>query len=226
MVAGLLTTLLVAGCGLIARPAPSAALRFQFSATSDDGYMNQVLTIFNDSARVLAPTLEFTALDANRDPLPTVKVTTVYGSDQGRLVVPPGGGLDVLVFSGDGAQLAEDVAVSVRATEPVEAPATLVEPVVIPMDESGRVLHRGSPFTTLSVRNDGSEPMSVRLVYIIWTEPKGDERQQADRIIPIGDLIVVPPNKATLVPVSGDARTTVTESAGLVPTSIKAYRSR
>ncbi|MEU5872578.1 hypothetical protein AB0A73_13605 [Glycomyces sp. NPDC047369] len=189
--------------------------------------MNQVLTIFNDSTRVLAPTLEFTALDARRNPLPTVKITTVYGSDQGRLVVPPGGGLDVLVFSGEGAQLAEDVAVSVRAAEVVEAPAVQVEPVVSTADEFGRALDRGSPFTALSVRNDDdSAPMSVRLVYIIWTEPKGDERQQADGVLPIGDLIVVPPHQSTLVPLSGDALATVTESEGLVPTSIKAYLSR
>lgn len=188
--------------------------------------MNQVLTIFNDSEHVLAPTLEFTALDASRDPLPTVKVTTVYGSDTGRLLVPPGSGLDVLVFSGDGFQLAEDVAVSVRTTETVEAPATQVDPVVIPMDESGRILDRGSPFTAVSVRNDNSEPITVRLVYIIWTEPEGDERQQAERVVPIGDLIVVPPKQATPVPVAGQARTTVTEAAGRVPTSIKAYLSR
>ncbi|GAB3939605.1 hypothetical protein GCM10027614_22110 [Micromonospora vulcania] len=172
MVAGLLATLLLAGCGLIARPGPAAALRFQFAATTGDGYMNQVLTIFNDSTTVLAPTLEFTALDANRSALPSVKVTTVYGSDRGQVVVPPGSGMDVLVFSGDSAQLAEDVAVSVRSTDTVEVPAAQVDPVAVPMDDAGQPLDRGSPFTAVSVRNDDSAPMSVRLVYIVWTEPE------------------------------------------------------
>nr|WTA70813.1 hypothetical protein OHB51_17340 [Micromonospora sp. NBC_00855] len=225
VVGGLLATLL-AGCGLIARPDPAAALRFQFEATSGDGYMNQILTIFNDSTRALAPILEFTALDASRAPLPMVTVTTVYGSDQGRVVVPPGEGMDVLVFSGDGAHLAEDVTVSVRTTETAEGRAAQVDPVVTPMDDSGRILDRGSPFTAVSVRNNAREPMSVRLVYIIWTVPEGDERQQAERVVPIGELIVVPPRQSTLVPVAGEARATVAEAAGVVPTSIKAYLSR
>ncbi|MEU5934498.1 hypothetical protein [Micromonospora sp. NPDC047187] len=48
------------------------------------------------------------------------------------------------------------------------------------------------------------------------------ELQQAKRVVPIGDLIVVPPRQATLVPVPGEAQTTVTEAAGRVPTGIKA----
>ncbi len=226
VVAGLVATLLLAGCGLVARPRPATALRFQFAATTGDGYMNQLLTIYNDSNQMLAPTLEFTALDAARSPLSKVKVTPIYGSDRGQLVVPPGGGVDVLVFTGEGAQLAEDVAVSVRTTETVKAPAVDVEPVVTPVDESGRVLDRSSQFTAVSVRNDDSEQMSVRLVYIIWTEQAGDQRQQAERVVPVGDLIVVPPKQTTLVPVTGAARTAVAGAAGRVPTSIKGYLSR
>ncbi|MCW3820286.1 hypothetical protein ONA91_38240 [Micromonospora sp. DR5-3] len=226
MIAGFLATLLLAGCGLVARPRPAATLRFEFAATTGDGYMNQLLTIYNDSTQMLAPTLEFTALDATRSPLPTVKVTTVYGSDLGKLVVPPGGGVDVLIFTGEGAQLAEDVVVSVRATETVKAPAVHVEPVVTPVDESGHVLDRNSRFTAVSLCNDDSEQMSVRLVYIIWAYPEGDQRQQADQVVPVGDLIVVPPKQTTLVPVAGEARTAMAGAAGRFPTSIKAYLSR
>ncbi|MCP3782218.1 hypothetical protein NLX85_02385 [Micromonospora sp. A3M-1-15] len=226
VVAGLVATLLLAGCGLVTPPRPASLLRFEFAATTGDGYMNQLLTIYNDGTRLLAPTLEFTALDAARSPLPAVQVTTLYGSDRGRLVVPPGGGVDVLVFAGEGAELAEDVAVSVRTAEAVEAPVVDVEPVVTPMDDSGRVLDRNSPFTAVSLRNDDSEPMSVRLVYIVWTEPEGDQRQQAEKVVPVGDLIVVPPKQSTLVPVTGAARTAVAGAAGRVPASIKAYLSR
>ncbi|WP_328418432.1 hypothetical protein OG470_32505 [Micromonospora sp. NBC_00389] len=224
--AGFAATLLLAGCGILAGSRPAAALRFQIAADTGDGYMNQVLTIFNDGPQVLAPTLEFTALDAARTPLSNVEVATVYGSDRGRLVVPPAGGIDVLVFTGGAAQLAEDVAVSVRTTETVKAPAVDVDPVVTPVDESGRVPDRSSRFTAVSVRNDDSDQMSVRLVYIIWTEPEGNQRQQAERVVPVGDLIVVPPKQTTLVPVAGEARTAVAGAAGLLPTSIKAYLSR
>ncbi|MEU5526196.1 hypothetical protein ABZ744_04585 [Micromonospora chersina] len=226
VLAGLVVTLLLAGCGLVARPGAASLLRFEFAPTTGDGYMNQLLTIHNDGTRLLAPTLEFTALDAFRNPLPAVKVTTVYGSDRGRLVVPPGGGVDVLVFTGEGAASAEDVAVSVRTAEVVDAPVVGVEPVVTPMDDSGRALDRNSRFTAVSLRNDDSEPMSVRLVYIVWTEPEGDERQQAEQVVPVGDLIVLPPNQSTLVPVTGAARTAVEGAAGRVPASIKAYLSR
>lgn len=226
VVAGLVVTLLLAGCGLVTPPGAASLLRFEFAPTTGDGYMNQLLTIYNDGTRLLAPTLEFTALDAARSPLPAVRVTTVYGSDRGRLVVPPGGGVDVLVFTGEGAQLAEDVTVSVRAAEVVDAPVVGVEPVVTPVDDSGRVLDRNSRFTAVSLRNEDSEPMSVRLVYIVWTEPEGDERQQAEQVVPVGDLIVLPPKQSTLVPVTGAARTAVAGAAGRVPASIKAYLSR
>ncbi|MFE9959970.1 hypothetical protein [Micromonospora sp. NPDC005299] len=226
VVAGLVATLLLAGCGLLTRPRPASLLRFQFAATTGDGYMNQLLTIYNDSTAMVAPTLEFTAIDATGGPLPTVKVTTVYGSDRGRLVVAPGGGVDVLIFTGEGAQVAEDVAVSVRTAERVDAPVADVEPIVAPVDDSGRVLDRNSQFAAVSLRNEDSEPMSVRLVYIIWTVPEGDQRQQAERVVPVGDLIVIPPKLGTLVPVSGEAQTAMADAAGRVPTSIKAYLSR
>lgn len=226
VVAGLAATLLLAACGLVEQPRPTADLRFRFAATTGDGYMNQTLAIYNDSSHVLAPTLEFTALDATGDPLPEVEVTTVYGSDRGQLVVPPGTGLDVLIFTGERAQLAEDVTVSVRTAEAVEARAIEVEPVVTPLDDAGRILDRSSMFTAVSVRNDNRAQMSVRLVYIIWTEPEGDRRQQAERVVPVGDLIVIPPRQTTVVPLTGEALTATVGAAGRVPTSIKAYLSR
>ncbi|MFE9693229.1 hypothetical protein [Micromonospora sp. NPDC005806] len=53
MIAGFLATLLLAGCGLVARPRPGAPLRFEFAATTGDGYMNQLLTIYNGSTKCL-----------------------------------------------------------------------------------------------------------------------------------------------------------------------------
>ncbi|MFC4148028.1 hypothetical protein ACFO0M_17370 [Micromonospora mangrovi] len=188
--------------------------------------MNQLLTIYNDGPTMLAPTLEFTALDAHRRPLPTVRVTTAYGSERGELVIPPGFGTDVLIFTGEEAQAAEDVTVSVRTAETVNAPRVDIEPVVTPMDDSGRVLDRNSRFTTVSLKNDDSEQMSVRLVYIIWTWPEKDERQQPDRVVPVGDLVVIPPKQTMLVPVTGEAQAAVASTAGRIPASIKAYLSR
>lgn len=229
VVAALLAPLLLAGCGLLVRPRPAAALSFEFAPTTGDGYMNQVLTIVNEGNRVLAPTLEFTALDAAGRTLPSVRVASVYGSDRGRLVVPPGTSSDVLTFTGAGARAAEDVAVSVRTAEPVDVPAVNVQPVVTPVADDGRVLDRNSRFTAVSVRNDDSEQMTVRLVYIIWTAPPADpatgQRQQAERVVPIGGLILLPPKHTTVVPVTGEARAAVDDAAGRVPASIKAYLS-
>jgi hypothetical protein len=72
MAAGLVATLLLAGCGLLTPPSPASLLRFQFTPITGPGYMSQTLTIYNDSARMVAPTLEFAALDATGRPLPTV----------------------------------------------------------------------------------------------------------------------------------------------------------
>jgi hypothetical protein len=52
------------------------------------------------------------------------------------------------------------------------------------------------------------------------------ERQQAERVVPIGDLIVIPPRLGTLVPVRGEAQAAMEDAAGHAPTSIKAYLSR
>ncbi|MDI1466313.1 hypothetical protein QEZ54_35580 [Catellatospora sp. KI3] len=227
VIAGFLATLLLAGCGLVARPRAAApALRFEFAATTGVGSMNQLLRIYNDSDRMLAPTLEFTALDATRKPLPTVAVSTAYGSDRGNVVVPPGVGFDVLIFMGEGAELAEDVAVSVHTMETVKVPTVLMDPVVTPVDASGRELDRNSRFTAVSLRNDNTVEVSVRLAYIIWTVPEGDRRQQADQVVPVGDLIVVPPEQTVVVPVTGEARTAMAGAAGRFPTSIKVYFSR
>lgn len=226
VVAALLVPLLLAGCGVLVRPRVAAALRFEFAPTTGDGHLNQVLTIVNDGDQVLAPTLEFTALDALGRTLPSVRVASVYGSDRGRLVVPPGASTDVLTFTGMAARAAEDVAVSVRSAEPVDAPAVDVQPVVTPVDDGGRVLDRNSRFTAVSIRNDDSEQMSVRVVYIIWSEPPADQRSQAQRVAPVGDLIVLPPKHTTVVPVTGEARAAVADAAGRASTSITAYLSR
>ncbi|MFD9225526.1 hypothetical protein ACFWDI_37205 [Streptomyces sp. NPDC060064] len=50
--------------------------------------MNQQLEIENVYRGSVVPVLSFSALDKNRQVLPQVKVSTVYGSDRGNLVAP------------------------------------------------------------------------------------------------------------------------------------------
>lgn len=96
-VAGIvLSVVALAGCSLSGASARAtiASLSFSYQAFGKTGYIDQTLSINNDGRMSVVPTLVITALDnAGRD-LPDVRVTTAFGSDQGSLVVQPGGGVD------------------------------------------------------------------------------------------------------------------------------------
>ncbi|HEX5541824.1 MAG TPA: hypothetical protein VFX60_09710 [Micromonospora sp.] len=188
--------------------------------------MNQVLVIDNAGHRSVAPTLEFTALDSYGEALSDVWVTTVFGSDLGDLVVPPGESADVLVFEGAGSDRVEDVRVFVKDAAVVDFPLIRSDVEVEPLDAEGRPVTRNDRFTSVALHNDNPDPVAVRLVYIIWTDPPPSRTQQAERVLPVGDLIVVPARGTVTVPMEGEADLANAMAAGRVAASIKAYFSR
>ncbi|MFF3460148.1 hypothetical protein ACFYXH_38810 [Streptomyces sp. NPDC002730] len=84
--------------------------------------MNQQLEIENVYRGSAVPVLSFSALDKNRQVLPQVKVSTVYGSDRGNLVAPYGTSIDILRFSGPGEHDVSDVRVTVQSTAVAKMP--------------------------------------------------------------------------------------------------------
>jgi hypothetical protein len=208
----------------------TSALSFRYTATSGTDDMDQLLEIDNGSGESLVPTLRFTPLDQNEQPVPGVTVTTVYGSDQGRLVVGPEGYADALVFHGAKADEVADVRVDVarltvakQAVGPVEElQPTLEDAAGNPVDDPAQ------PFAEVSLSNVNDTPLTVRVVYIVWQESPTGESQQAREVISVGGLITVPASGNATVPVAGDAAAAVAEYAGSTSTntSLKVFPSQ
>lgn len=102
-----LAAMLLAGCAsavpLLVHGPSAHDLSFHYSRHGSAAEtIDQTLHIRNAFGDSVVPVLTFTAMDAHGKVLPQVKVGTVYGSDQGNLVVPYGWGFDILRFSGAG----------------------------------------------------------------------------------------------------------------------------
>src|SRR5262245_49528548 len=91
------------GCGQTPRMSTASPMwTFNYLPHTDDDTMDQLLEIKKSTRGSAAPVLSIQALDANHHVMSRVKVSTVYGSDRGNLVVAYGSSIDVLRFSGPG----------------------------------------------------------------------------------------------------------------------------
>jgi hypothetical protein len=224
-----LTGLLAGGCGLIpSGPGPqSPPFEFLYQPTSGDDRMNQTLAITNLTSLSYAPILKLAAVDETGEELPSVTVSTVYGSDRAALVVPARTSIvDIMRFTGDRVDRVADVRATVIDALYVDYPAIATDPTVTPLDASGVAVTRNDVFTRVRVNNDNDRPITIRLVYIIWDMPPEGRTQQAVRTEPIGDLVTVAAHGETEVSVPPDDAALIRQSSGTAPTSIKAYTSR
>lgn len=209
----------------------SPMLSFRYVADSgEDETMNQVLEIDNRAWGwgSLVPVLTFQALDKDRRVLHDVEVKTVYGSDRGTLVVPEGQWYDVLRFSGEGQEDVVDVRVTVGSVAETRLPADQGDVGVTTqaLDSRGRDMSRFEPFAGVKLTNDNENSVMVRVVYIVWDQPKDGETQQAVEVTPVGGLTVVPAVDTATVQVTGAAKAAVARSSGGPAVSIKAFYSQ
>jgi hypothetical protein len=198
---------LVVFAGSFAHTSTPPALVFKYQAR---GTIDQVLTISNPEYPAIAPTLAFTALDAAGRPLPGVTVTTAFGSDKGRNVIPPESlGSDILSFHGTGSQDVRDVKVKVVHTVNVDQPYDPADELHAErINASGKEVGAPQPFDILRLPSDFRQESlaSVRMVCIIWGPPADSGTRQALQVIPIGGLIEVDPVNYTDVPVTGELK--------------------
>ncbi|MBB4763043.1 hypothetical protein [Actinoplanes digitatis] len=180
-------------------------LTFTYVSQPGDGMMDQLLLIDNDDATAVTPTLSFTALDGSGEPLPGVTVTTAYGSDRGGLVVPPGGGYDVLIFGGQPAGEVADVRVTVDDAPTVRFPSHSDEVDVTALDDQGLSTTGDGRIAAVELTNTNGVPVTVRLVYLVWSDSEPGQPQQAETVTPIGDLIEISGDGRVTVPVTGQA---------------------
>ncbi|MGA5822010.1 hypothetical protein ACPC54_29605 [Kitasatospora sp. NPDC094028] len=206
---------------------PTAApLSFRYHALGKQEFIDQTLSINNGGRTSVAPTLAISAVDGSGKDLPDVRVTTAYGSDHGGLVVQPGGGFDVLAFSGAGADQVADVRVTVKELAPADlrADAALVE--AQPADADGQPLTKFDAFDQVVLKNPNDTAVSVRVVYLVYDEPRPGRSQQVVEAVPIGGLTAVPAGGTASVAVSGDAKAAVRKFAHGPAVSVKTYFSR
>ena len=154
-------------------------------------------------------------------------VTTVYGSNRGNVVVPARGfATDVMRFNGDGVDRIADVRATVAVPVEVEYPPAPVEPVVTPLDSAGAEVTRNDAFTRVQVANDNDDPVTLRLVYIVWDEPSAGRTQQAELVVPLDDVVTVPAHGETEVTVEPNDAAVIEQYAGVALASVKVYLSR
>jgi hypothetical protein len=150
----------------------------------------------------------------------------IYGSDRSGLVVPSLiGAIDVMRFSGEHVDRVSDVRATVVTATLLRYPAVTTAPALTPLDASGEIVTRNDVFARVRVANDNDDPITIRLVYIIWDMPPEDRTQQADLTAAIGGLVTVPAHGLTTVRLTPDEEAVVRKYSGTAPTSIKAYFS-
>ncbi|MGV9606858.1 hypothetical protein ACWDR2_24355 [Streptomyces sp. NPDC003631] len=206
---------------------PSQALSFRY--VGDSGVaetMSQQLMIKNVAQDSVAPVLSFKALDKNDQVLPHVKVTTVFGSDRGKLVAPYGTSIDILRFSGPGEHDVADVRVTVQSTAKARFPAGPHDVTTQTLDSHGREIDRFERFSAVRLTNEDDIPVFVRIAYILWDQPPKGVTQQAVEVTPVGGLTIVPAHSTAVVKVAGKAAAAVARNSYGPAVSVKAYNSQ
>jgi hypothetical protein len=167
-------------------------LSFQYEGVGGEGMIDQTLGITNSPQDVGAvPTLSFVALDDDGEPLETVEVGTIYGSDRGLVAAPADFEVfDILTFHGQGAHKVEDVEVTMEGVETF-ADAGSAYPEVEYFGTEGEVVPDAFAADIVRVDNPGSSDYAVRLVGIEWGVPPPGRPQQALRSEFIGDVTEV-----------------------------------
>lgn len=174
--------------------APHAAptLEFEYRGRAPAGQIDQALLIANRGREAVAPVLRLTPVDELGRPVPDVTVSTVYGSDRGSLVLPPGLGLDILRFDGDGRRAVSTVRVAMTSVTPIERGAASGVVEVQPVAEDGSGTDRFGAWTRFVLRNPNEVPVAVRVVYIVYDVPEAGASQQAVEVVPATGLVIVP----------------------------------
>ncbi|WP_344076338.1 hypothetical protein [Streptomyces crystallinus] len=224
---------LAAGCGLpseaVGEYGPASSdLSFSYTGvSSEDETINQTVSIHNTYRRSVVTLLSFTALDRAHQPMPQVKVTTVFGSDRGTLVSPYGYSYDILRFSGPGQHEVADVQVKVDKVVAAAPRVVAGEPVTTQaLDDAGRDISRFERFSKVRLTNPNTWPVYVRVSYLVYDQPPKGQSQQVISATPIGGLTRVPSHGTTTIEVKGEAATAVARNSEGPAVSIKAYDSQ
>jgi hypothetical protein len=215
----LLALLVVTGCANsgAAPDAPEPGqLTFSYRAFGGDDEIDQVLEITNGGQAAVAPTLEITPLDRAGRPIPGVAVSSAYGSERGRRVVPAQfTDIDLLHFEGKRAGDVRDVRVRVKRVEPVDAEVT---DVLAAQRYAGdrRIDSFDEPFDSVELRNPNADAVKAQIVVIGWDAARHGNPQQWKWVRRAGPPVGVAARGRTMVRLPA-------ELTGISTVSMKAY---
>ncbi len=198
-------------------------LSYAFDLAGPPGQLDQALTIKVSGRRVLAPTLQFTPMDAVGVPVAGVTVRSAYGSDRGQLaVMPRGDNIDLLYFQGSGRSRVADVQVRTTAVHEL-AWKKHPTPQAIQMDARGNPIRPGYGFDHVRVVNASRRPMHIRAVVLVL-EATNRPPQGALEVLPLAaDRVTVPPRESAKLDPPPDVQQVVAENAGRHFLSVKAF---
>jgi hypothetical protein len=132
--------------------------------------------------------LRLIPLDASAHVLRGVKVTTLFGTDRERAVIPRGSTYDILRFSGPGFRRVRRVRVAVTALKAVDFP---------PARQAVVERHL----------------FTVRILMIGWERPPPGAPRQAAEVTPLGGLIRLPAKGTATIPLPPRLRGRIVVSA-------------
>jgi len=199
----------------------SGDLTFEYTSIAEIGFIDQALSIGNRSPSTLAPTLRLEALDRDGEVLKDVTVTTVFGSDYGKVVIPPGGTIDILRFSPT--SRIKDVAdVAVSVTDVREVPPSGTQQVVMkPLSTSGEQPDAFSNFASVEISNPNPQPATVCVVLLIYDDPPPGRSQQAETVLRVAGPVAVGGQSSSVTEVSTEFSQATIDEAAIV--SLKPY---
>lgn len=196
---------------------------FSYVAKGDAGFMDQTLDIHSSAEVPVLLTAEISALDDDGEVQAGLDVTTVFGSDIGRMVVMPGPNLDVVLFDAENGGTTRDLRVEVQEVTPVDGPALTGWVEVVPSDDEGAETQNPDRFTHIALRGDNDLPATVCAVYLVWGDVAPGDSQQAAEVVDLLPPTTAAADSDTFVELPADLRRRLDLGGGRNGGSFKAY---
>jgi hypothetical protein len=200
-------------------------LSFAYVAHEAPGSIDQVLEIRNTDESALAPTLSFVAVDSAGEPLDGVTVSTAFGSDRGQLALLSGSNFDVLAFHGTGSEQVADVRVSVGDVQRVDMPPAPFPVEAQALDSDGQPVASTHRFASVELTNPNPDPITVRVVYLVYDVPAPGHSQQIVSALQFGAPMTLRGKSVVNLPAPTEVQQRNVEAGG-APASVKVYFSR
>jgi hypothetical protein len=189
--------------------------------------IDQTLWISNARAfQAAIPTIEVFPQDDRRQVLMGVSVEGLFGALDGKVLIPPGAGFDILRFSGDGAGQVRHVAARVTSVQwvPYPHPRTKLPTTADFLDDQGTSVTRFDDFTSIAVTNPNSFDINVAILYIVWTDPSLPPPQQARLAALFQNPIALPASGKATVGLSDDVRSVMSQRGDNAAVSVKLFQ--